>query len=329
MGKSDYGSQNKDDPELLKLRAVMIVFMRSYLSYSDLQEALKIVERQARLLWEKSYIAKLKKLQLDLKAIEHTFGKSSKIMSSLLEKLCSTKPYLQSAQVYGDEQNQSIDFKHWRTKDKIVVVFSLVSALVVLTMGAANVYANILGSGNPTYLENRTLALIISLLLPTGAVAMKFVGDIFESDKTKARYIKTLNVLTVIVILTWTALFALTFDGQSAGVDVDAMLEANPASSALTWIQLVAELLVGFVLTQTASDNYSKYAPNAYIRNPEYVEIEVGLQEHSKSHEVYREEINERSGGIAEMEAGCQIFVNEMGALYLNMRRRFDDSSPV
>lgn len=157
---------------------------------------------------------------------------------------------------------------------------------------------------------------------------MKFVVDTFESDQTKARYIKTLNVLTVIVLLTWTVLFALTFDGQSEGIDLDAMLEANPASSALTWIQLVAELLVGFVLTQTAADNYAKYAPNVYVSNPEYLEIKATLEEHSQSHEALREEINERSGGIAELEASRQIFMNEMVALFINMRRRFDDSSP-
>ncbi len=328
MDKSDENSQNKDDPDFLKLRAVMIPFLRSYLTYQDFQKALKIVEEQARLVWEKHFIAELKRLGLDIKVIENTFLKSSKIMASLMDKRASTKPYIQIAQLYGDGENKTISFAQWRSKDKVIVVVSLTSALVVLFMGAANVYANIMGSGNPTFIENSYLAVIISMLLPAGAVAMKFVTDIFESDKTKARYVKTLNILTVVAMLAWTVLFAQTFDGQSAGIDLDEMLKANPASSMLTWIQLLAELLVGFVLCQTASDTHAKYAQNSYIRNPERTEIEAVLEEHSDSHEALRDDLNSRTGREAELNAGCQIFVNEMVALFLNMRGRFDDSAP-
>ena len=328
MEKPDESSQNKDDPELLKLRAVMIVFMRSYLSFPDLQKALKIVEEQARLVWEKRFIAELNRLILDIKAIENTFSKSSKMMSSLLDKRVSTKPYLQIAQLYGDGEDKTIAFAQWRSKDKVVVVVSLVSALIVLSMGASNVYVTIMGSGNPTFIENPFLAVIISMLLPAGSVAMEFVANIFESDKAKGRYVKTLNILTVVTLLAWTVLFSMTFDGQGAGIDLDEMLTANPASSGLTWIQLLAELLVGFVLCQTASDTHAKYAQNSYIRNPEYSEIQAVLQEHSKSHETLRDELNSRTGRKAEKDTGCRIFVNDMIALFLNMRRRFDASDP-
>ncbi len=328
MDKPDANSQNKDDPDFLKLRAVMIPFLRSYLTYQDYQKALKIVEEQARLVWEKHCIAELMRLKLDIKAIENTFLKSSKIMASLMDKRASTKPYLQIAQLYGDGKDKTIPFAKWRSKDKVVVVVSLTSALVVLFMGAANVYANIMGSGNPAFIERPFLGWLIALLLPSGAIAMKFVTDIFGSDKAKARYVKTLNILAVVAMLTWTVLFAQTFDGQSAGIDLDEMLQANPASSALTWIQLVTELLVGFVLCQTASDTHAKYAQNSYIRNPERTENEAVLEEHSNSHETLRDDLNSRTGRKAEMDAGCQIFVNEMVALFLNMRGRFDDSAP-
>ena len=46
---------------------------------------------------------------------------------------------------------------------------------------------------------------------------MEFVGDKFESDKTKAMYTKTLYVLAVLALLTWTVLFALNFHGLSCG----------------------------------------------------------------------------------------------------------------
>ena len=328
MTASDDDFQQRDGPYPLKLRAVMISFMRSYLSFHDLEKALKIIEEQAKLLWKQQHVAELKRLQLDIKAIENTFAKSSKIMSSLLDKRACTKVYVQVAQLYGDAKNKTIPFAQWLSKDKIIVVFSLIVALVVLAMGAANVYANITGSGNPVFIDNPILAFIISLLLPAGAVALKFVTDIFETDKAKARYVKTLNIFTVIVLLSWTVLFAMTFDGQSAGIDLDAMLTANPAASALTWVQLLAELFVGFVLTQTASDHYSKYAPNTYTRNPEYTEIEMALQERSKPHQVLRDELNTRSGRAEALESACQIFVNDMVALFLNMRRRFDDSAP-
>ena len=76
--------------------------------------------------------------------------------------------------------------------------------------------------------------------------------------------------------------------------------ESNLTASGLTWIQLLTELLVGFVLCQTAADAYAKYAPNAFVRNPEYIEIESALKEHAKSHEGLREGQNTTRGGCTE-----------------------------
>ncbi len=321
--------QHKDAEKLTKLRPLIREFIRMLLDHPDLKEAKKMVAEHAKLLWKKTWGAELESVKLDVKTIESSFAKASDIHSSLTNKLRNTKAYVPAASVYGEKDSKGIPFADWQSKDKVIVVLSLIAALVVLTMGAANVYANILGSGNPIFIEQPYLAVIISMLVPTGSIAMKFVTDKFESDRTKAMYTKTLSFLAVLALLTWTVLFALNFHGLSADIDFEGMGETSPTASALTWIQLLAELLVEFVLCQTASDTYAKYAPNAFVRNPEYIEIESTLNEHAKPYEALGKERNPKRGRDMELTVSEQLFIEESVVLYLNMRRRFDDSSPT
>ncbi|GJL49744.1 MAG: hypothetical protein NPIRA01_09710 [Nitrospirales bacterium] len=329
MSKEDSGVQKNDKAAWAQLRAIMMPFLRMLLSHPDIKEAKRLVAEQAKLVWEKFFGAELERLGLEVQAIEGAFAKSSDILASLMDRLGQTNPYIPAAHMYGKGEDQYIPFSRWRSKDKVIVISSLCFALVVLTMSAANVYANILGSGNPIFIDQPFLALIISALLPAGSVAMKFTADIFESDKTRGFYKKSLYVLSVLALLAWTVLFALNFHGLSSEINFDDLEGSNPTSSALTWVQLLAELLVGFVLCHVASDTYSKYAPNAFIRNPEYAEIESAIQEHFPSHDPLREQRNTTRGRQTELKASQSLFVNEIVALYIAMRRRFDESSPT
>lgn len=329
MAKPDYKFQIEDDDLWEKICALMMVFIRRIFTHPDKKEARKLVAEQANLVWKKFYGAALERAELDVKAIEITYAESCEILNSLMKQLSKTKPYIPAAKVFGEGENNYIPFSKWRPIDKVIVILSLSAAVVVLAMGAANVYVNILGSGNPVFIENWVLAFIISLLLPASSLAMEFVSKRLESDRSKAIYNKSFYALMVIALLSWTVLFSLNFHGLSQAIDLDDLEESNSASSALTWIQLLAEMLVGFVFCHEASDTCSKYAPNAYIRSPEFIEADSALKVHAQSNDEIKERLNAARGLVMELTSSCQLFINEMVALYLSMRGRFDDTNPL
>ncbi len=304
-------------------------YIPKLLNLPDLKDAAKMVGEQARHVWQKYLGPALERIQLEITALEEDIAKSDARLSALIAKLKATKRYVCSELLNGDGANQYIPFSHWRVRDKVVFIVALGGAVVVLIMGAGNVYANIMGSGNEPFLSAPYLAALLSALLPAGSIALEFVADTIKSAEGKALYIKTIHGLTVLVLLGWTALFAWNFHGVSSQLTFDDLEGSNRAAIALTWIQLLAEMLVGVVLFQVAADISSKYAPNKCTPNPDYIEIQQAIKEEEVLNKRLREERNEKRGIKVALEASLQAFANDMIALYRNMKKQLDNSSPL
>lgn len=312
-----------------KLIALMKNFILTVLSMDDLKGAAKMVGEQARYVWQKYLGPALERIELEITALEDEIAKSEARLSALTAKLKATKQYVYSAQLNGDGASQHVPFSHWPLRYKVVFIVALCGAVIVLIMGAGNVYANIMGSGNGVFLDAPYLAALLSALLPAGSIALKFVADTIDSAEGKALYIKTIHGLTVVVLLAWTALFAWIFHGVSSQLTIDDLEGSNIATTALTWVQLLAEILVGVVLFQVAADIASKYAPNTSTPNSDYIEIQSAIKEEEALNQRLREGRNEKRGVKVALEASLQAFVNDMVALYKNMKRQFDDASPL
>lgn len=326
MDKPD-SPYNKDGGISTLLLAWMVNFIRMLLNQPALKDAVKLVEEQARLVWRKYFGLEMERLQLEIAALEEWLVPSDARLSALRSKLKSLKASISSETLNGEAVNQYIPFPHWRPKDKSTLVLSLFTAVVVLIMGAANVYANIMGSGNGIFIDEPYLAVLFSALLPAGSLALKYITDAIESVQVRSLYTKTLHVLTVLVLLAWTVLFALNFPGTAAHFSLDDLQSSNALSIALTWNQVVADLLVGGVLFQVAANVYAKYTPSKDI--PDYIETESAIKEEEALNKRLREERNEKRGIKVALEASLQAFVNDMVALYRNMKKQLDDSSPL
>lgn len=310
-----------------------IAWMKDYipklLSLPNWKDAAKMVGEQARYVWRKYLGPALERIELEIAALEDEIAKSDARLSALGSKLKAANRYVCSEPLNGEGANQYVPFSHWRVRHKVVFTVALCAAVVVLIMGAGNVYANIMGSGNGVFLDSWYLAALLSALVPAGSVALKFVPDTIDSAERKALYVKTIRGLTVVVLLSWTALFSWNFHGVSSQLTFDDLEGSNTASIALTWVQLLAEMLVGVVLFQVAADIASTYAPNTSTPNPDYIEIELAIKEEEALNQRLRNERNEKRGIKVALEASQQAFVNDMIALYRNMKKQLDDSSPL
>jgi len=302
--------------------------VRMLLSFSDVSAAKKLLTQQAELSWDSFYGAEIETLQLDVKAMEASYEKSTAILLALEEKKRNTKPYIKAAVMRGESEDQQRSFSSWRLKDKIVALSSMGAAVLVLGTGAANVFSNIMSSGQVVFLEQPSLAVMLSILLPAGSVAIKFVVEQFENDRSRRRYILTLYSLTVLTLLSWTVLFALSFHGISGGLDLSTLGETDHTATAFTGVQLLAEILIGATLFQVASDVYAQYAPGTFTRNPEYEEIEQSLKAHGPDHEALRQARNETRACLVGLQAARQSYVNTHLIELTSRQARLNATSP-
>ena len=192
------------------------------------------------------------------------------------------------------------------------MAFIAVFLLAAMGMGAANVYANLMASGEPVFIEQPWLAVFLSGLVPAGATALKFISGFFDYARTKKRYALSIYVVTALVLLIWSVSFSLNFTGVTGGMDWDAFGQDDGGKGPfLVWIQIVAEILVAAALFLAAEDIYLKYAPDSYIENLDYLNSAKALKAHSAEHDALRDTRNANHARIAQLTAARQAFINE------------------
>jgi len=216
-----------------------------------------------------------------------------------------------------------MSWKDWLGKDKVIFVFVFAALVVAMVMGASNVYSNLIASGVTVFIEKPWLAVFLSMLVPTGSAAIKFIINFMEHERSRKRYALWVNVLTILSLLVWSILFALNFTGVSGGIDWESMGESHSSGAALVWIQLFAEMLIASSLFLVIEDIYMRYSPDFYPENPEYVANCKALESYEQTHEKLRDKRNKRHGRLVELNAERLVSINEKTADYINLRARF------
>lgn len=305
-------------------------FTQKMLFYPDRQVAAQIVGEQAKLTFDQDEGAELVKLELERDEMNDRYKNSCALRDQLEEKLRNTKRYVKYYTLHTEKQDERVSFSGWRKQDQISIVVLLISLGVAMVMGAANVYANLMASGEPIFLEKPSLALFLSLLVPTGSAALKFISNFFDYDKTKKRYALGIYILTALTLLTWSVCFAMNFAGVSGGLDLDALVEGDNGSGVLlVWTQLAAEILVAGALFLAAEDIWNKYQPELYTESLEYKNIESALKKHLTIHDDLREQRNKVHMRIHELTSKSQAGENESIAEFNAMKSRFNSMNNV
>ena len=217
-------------------------------------------------------------------------------------------------------------FLQMKTYDQISLTLLVPTLITTLIMGAANVYSNLMASGEPVFLEQPALAVFLSMLMPAGSTALKFISNFFDYQSTKKRYALFIYSLTAFALLAWSVLFAMNFTGVAGGIDWETLGESDSGTgSFLVWIQLVAEILVAAALFLAAEEIYLKYVPNDYTENPDYTNAKKALDAHIISHEKLRDARGKNIADIAVLNAARKAFINERMADYMALRARFNN----
>lgn len=207
--------------------------------------------------------------------------------------------------------------------DQISLVFLFFALPSSLVMGTANVYSNLLVSGEAVFIEQPYLAVFIAMLMPAGSTAIKFISNFFEYQSTKKRYALLIYSLTGIVLFIWSYLFSMSFTGVASDIDWESLGEVqNQNDSFLDWMQLVAEILVSASLFLAAEEIYLKYSPNLFTESVEHINAKKALDAHTQTYEKLRDARNQNIADIAVLTAARGAFINKNIAEFMAMRAR-------
>ena len=330
MSKPEDQYKERDEQIHEELRASGLAFIRTLLTFPDTKEATKLVKEHAANDFDKAYAGEMEALTLDCGELDERASHTGEHLKEKEKQERNTKSYVKVSEVRGTGEHKKIPYADWDLKDQIVFPFSNALMVLVLGAGSANVYSAIMAQAEPIFLENHSLAWFLSFLLPAGSAAIHFLGDLLESDRSRHRYMLTILGLTAMALLAWTVLFAMNFQIGAVEIDFEALGEESDSTATIfTFVQLLAEMLCGSSLSLVAAHVHGRYSGESTMRNPESDELEREIKVRKALHEAVHEPRKGLWGRRIQIPAMREVHISEQVALYLAMRRRFDDSSPL
>ncbi|MCK4944677.1 MAG: hypothetical protein KAS59_00230, partial [Alphaproteobacteria bacterium] len=251
------------------------------LTLKDQRESSRLIEEQAGLAFDMIQGEKITRLNADIEDMQSTVQRSKQAIDEQEKILFATSPTIKAVNIRNERTQNKTSLQFLiRIKDFTVGLGCLCLGLIVVLMGATNVYSIIMASGTPVFLDEPRLAMMLSGLLPIGSIAFKFFSSTLSNDKVKKHYTIALYGASATSLLIWVILFGITFGSVASGFDWDNLgTDSNMnIDTAFTVIQLLAEMLVGATLFQVAGDIWATYAPTTMVPNPAYEERKKNLK---------------------------------------------------
>lgn len=309
-------------PKTAKPASQQLSFAQKLLRHPDQKTAIELVAEQAALEFDQGQGAELAAVRQNAEDYNARSKTSCHTLTDLEDQLAGTKRYLKSGPLHTGKDDEATRWQDWRRSDQVMVGFILCCLTLVLGMGMANVYANLVSS-DPVFINNPWLAVMLSALLPVGSAAGKFVTAFMTLDRSRRRYALCVYVITLALLILWSVLFAQNFSGAAGDIDWDSFGESDGTGSALVWAQIALELSAGAALFLALEDVYIRYAPTVWIENPAYQALEAQYKVHRKDHEALRQTRSDNHARLIELDAARQAFINEAVAEFVHLGARF------
>lgn len=282
------------------------------LALEDQSHSTKLIEEQAGLAFDMIRGEEIAFLEAEIDNQESSVKRSRQAIDEQEKGLFATSPTIKAAHIRNESTHSKslFQFLIW-SKDFTIGLSCLICGLIVVLMGASNVYSIIMASGTPVFLDDPRLAMMLSGLLPIGSIALKFFSATIQSDKFKKRYTTALYGAAAISLIAWIVLFGMTFGSAASGFDWDSLGEDNTGKDAtFTVVQLLTEMLVGATLFQVAGDIWSTYAPTTMIANPAYAERKRNLELLRGDHDELRKTYTQNTARLSMLMAARKAYIN-------------------
>lgn len=302
--------------------------LRNMLYHSDEKTATSMVTSYAAHSFDKSDDGKSLNIKEQfMRDLEAQLAQDEAVLQKLYDKRKGLKRHIKSPL---NADKSFTPFSKWSFYNQFMFSGLLLLIPTSMYVGAANVYSNLMASGEPVFLESPHLAIAISLVVPTGAAALKFVTNLFENQSTKKRYSLAVSGAMALSFVAWSIVFAMNFTGISGGFDFDSLGESDGGKGMwLVWLQLISEILISASLVISAEDIYQTYNPTGETENPDYKQCEKSVKATEQSLKTLKEKRANLHGEISQLKHARECFINERQSQFAAMRARVNQFNQI
>lgn len=293
---------------------------------SDHEEGKALVIKNAQDRFNAKYGDDLESRTVEYDAAQSEADRIDKEYRQVCRDAAGTPEWERAARKSGkrtEDDDAEVPFKDWSFLDQALFVGTLLLSTVMLGAGAANIQANLVGSGLPIFTLNPVFAWLFAVLAPAAALAIHCFGHAFRTWRLRNYYRMAIYALTLITVIAWSWLFADLFHG-TGGLDLD-FEGSGLADTLFVWLQIVAEIMVGSSLFLIAEHIAGKYSPNWWVRNTEYVELRERQTALAKERGAAFEHLSRTKGAYTALIGRREASINADIAEYLQRRKRFGD----
>lgn len=204
-----------------------------------------------------------------------------------------------------------------------------IGLVTTLIMGASNVFANLMASGIPAFLDDPWLAVALSALMPAGSIAIKLGSNVLEMPQHRKLYMQLVTCITGVLLLIWTYLFAKNYTGTAGALDLTSLMNPTAMGWVFIWVQTACELFVSATIFLALDKILEKYYPPKFIENPEWTCISKMYGDNQRVLEETAKRRAKLHGELALLVAKRQVFVDEKVADFLAARGRFNNRASL
>ncbi|MCK5659513.1 MAG: hypothetical protein KAH96_06530, partial [Alphaproteobacteria bacterium] len=283
------------------------------LTLEDQRESSRLIEEQAELAFDMIQGEKVTRLNADIEDMQSTVQRSKQAIDEQEKILFATSPTIKAVNIRNERTENKTPLQFLiHIKDFVIGLGCLCLGLIVILMGATNVYSIIMASGTPVFLDEPRLAMMLSGLLPIGSIAFKFFSSTLSNDRVKKYYTISLYGASAAALLVWVILFGITFGSVASGFDWDNLgTDSNMnIDTAFTVVQLLAEMLVGATLFQVAGDIWTTYATTTMVPNPAYEERKKNLKLLRADHGQRTQDFTQNRASLDALKAARKAYIN-------------------
>lgn len=332
MTKTASPDEESDEYLVKPLREAVMSFIRTQLNEPDINKATDRVREYAAQIFGSALTPRGIAIPMEIEELKERARHASERLEAMELKERNTSPYERVPEIRKTGSSNKIPFVQWDLNDRIVFALCLTGLLCLLPAASFNVYAAIMAQGIPVFLDNAWLAVGLSFLLPAGSLAIHSLGDLLPSDRARYRYMLGTLSVTAVMLLAWVTLFSENFPIAAGAVSFELPQQQGGASSAgpaFTFTQLAGEMLAGASLFLVVGHVLRKYTPESVIRVPEMIQIAQEKATLRAVYEAVQKRLREAHALEKRMEACKQCFILEQVALFLSLRRRWDETNPL
>ena len=248
----------------------------------------KMVKEKAESDFQYLNAGNMAKLNFEHDSTKEEYEYHQKLQRNLGKKIIQTDLTIPMSMVNGNNKKSRTEFKDWSFDYKLTLILSGSGAIGLLIMGMLGTHMAAINSGSPAIIENPEMAWLPTMLIPSAALAFKFIYKMMPTDLWRKLYKAFVSFGALFFTVYWVFLFG---EANHGGSEINLFdtdnLDSNADQHVLT-IQILADLFLGTILFLVFSDCFIRHSTEWYTDNPQMKKLKSIRSEEADLESIHK-----------------------------------------